>query len=276
MSKFDKIFEVKCPVIGMIHIPALPGTPQNNLSHREIIDKALHEAGVYRKAGIDGLMIENMHDVPYTKNEVGPEINGLMSIIGHEIKRNYPLPCGIQILSSANKAALATAHAANLDFVRVEGFVFGHVADEGYIDATAGELLRYRKLIGAEHISIWTDVKKKHSAHAITSDISLAEMGKASEFFLSDGIIVTGRHTASPIDREDITNLRQATMLPVIAGSGVTFDNVEEYVRLCDALIVGSHFKKKGHWANDLNPQSIESFIKKMVVMRKVDSGVIE
>lgn len=51
---------------------------------------------------------------------------------------------------------------SGLDFIRAEGFVFSHVADEGIINACAGDLLRYRKQIGAENIQIFADIKKKH------------------------------------------------------------------------------------------------------------------
>ena len=54
------------------------------------------------------------------------------------------------------------AQASGADFVRAEGYVYSHVADEGWMDACAGELLRYRKAIGAEDILVFTDVKKKH------------------------------------------------------------------------------------------------------------------
>jgi hypothetical protein len=36
-------------------------------------------------------------------------------------------------LAAANKAALAVAVAADLQFIRAEGFVFSHVADEGWL-----------------------------------------------------------------------------------------------------------------------------------------------
>ena len=68
------------------------------------------------------------------------------------------------------------ALASNLDFIRAESFVFSHVADEGWMDAQAGQLLRYRQKIGAEHIKIYTDIKKKHSAHTVTSDVSIGQV----------------------------------------------------------------------------------------------------
>ena len=55
------------------------------------------------------------------------------------------------------------AQASGADFIRAEGYVFSHVADEGWMDSCAGELLRYRKLIGAENVLVFTDIKKKHS-----------------------------------------------------------------------------------------------------------------
>jgi predicted TIM-barrel enzyme len=63
------------------------------------------------------------------------------------------------------------AHAAGLDFIRAEGYAYAHVADEGIIEASAAKLLRHRRMIGAERVQVWADVKKKHSAHAITADV---------------------------------------------------------------------------------------------------------
>ena len=253
----------------MIHVQALPGTPNNNLSPKHIIDQALSEALLYKELGIDALMIENMHDVPYLKNEVGPEINSMMSIIAYEVKRQSKLPCGIQILSSANQTALAAAHAANMDFIRVEGFVYGHLADEGYIESCAGDLMRYRKQIGAEGICILTDIKKKHSSHQITADVSLEETAKAAEFFLSDGIIITGPHTGISANVDEISSVRQVIQLPVIAGSGIALSNLEEFFPLCDALIVGSYFKKDGYWANDIDRNKVRLFIEKIRELRR-------
>jgi len=209
MEKFKSIFKVNKPIIGMIHLKALPGTPKYNNSISEIIDAAISEVEIYKSAGIDGIAIENMHDVPYLKNEVGHEITSIMSIIAHEVKKRSNLPCGIQVLSSANKAALAIAKSAKLDFIRAEGFVFGHLADEGYIDANGGELLRYRRSINAENIAVFTDIKKKHSSHAITSDITIEETAKAAEYFLSDGLIVTGISTAEPADTDEIKKIKK-------------------------------------------------------------------
>ena len=262
--KFQKIFGNKKAVIGMIHLQALPGTPKYAGNINQIVQKALDEALIYRQAGIDALMIENMHDVPYTKNDVGHEISSLTAIIAYLIKQKTGLPLGIQILAGANKAALAAALSAGADFIRAEGFVFGHLADEGYIDSQAAELLRYRKQIGAEHIAIFTDIKKKHSSHALTADLDITEMAHAAEFFLSDGLIVTGMHTGDTADLNELKKVKKATNLPVLVGSGVNLDNVTDYMAVADALIIGSYFKKDGYWANDVDGDKVRALMKKV------------
>jgi len=260
MSKFAKILPPKA-IIGMIHIEALPGTPKFTDDIPKIIKKALYEANVYQKNGIDALMIENMHDVPYLKNDVGHEISSLMAIIAYQIKQQTDLPLGIQILAGANKAALSAAKNAGADFIRAEGFVFGHLADEGYIDSNAAALLRFRKSINADNIAVFTDIKKKHSSHALTGDLDITEMAHAAEFFLADGVIVTGMHTGDTADSNDITITKNATKLPVIVGSGINYDNITDYLPLADAFIVGSYFKKGGYWENDLDEKRIKSFM---------------
>ncbi len=265
---FSKIFHTPKPVIGMIHLDALPGTPNYQGNVPAIIGKALGEAEIYHTNGIDAIMIENMHDVPYLKKKVGAEISTLMSIIGYEIKNKTGLPVGIQILAGANKEALAAANSAGLDFIRAEGFVFAHVADEGIFESDAAELLRYRKLIGAENIAVFTDIKKKHSSHAITSDISIAETAKAAEFFLSDGIILTGKSTSEETDITEIEEAKKAVNIPVIIGSGITFDNIDKYFHSADGFIVGSYFKENGFWKNQVEKERVSAFMEKINSLR--------
>lgn len=243
------------PVVGMIHVAALPGTPGYGGDMEKIIAGAVNEARQYRDAGIDALAIENMHDRPYLKRAVGPEIVAAMAVIGHAVKQAAGLPTGIQILAGANQAALGAALAAGLDFARTEGFVFGHLADEGWIESDAGELLRYRRQIGADHIPLLTDIKKKHSSHAITMDIDISDTARAAEFFQSDGIVITGSSTGRPAVIDEIVAVREAVDLPVFVGSGVTAENVSDYLPICDGLIVGSYLKVDGRWYNQ--PDSV-------------------
>src|SRR5688572_10633934 len=120
------------PVVGVIHVGGLPGTPRGSQSVSELVNVARHEAKLYRECGVDGVIIENMHDVPYLRGEVGPEIVAAMTAIGVEVKSECGLPVGVQLLAGANIEAMAVANAAGLDFIRAEGYAYAHVADEGF------------------------------------------------------------------------------------------------------------------------------------------------
>jgi membrane complex biogenesis BtpA family protein len=246
------LFGVPRALVGVIHTQALPGTPSSHRSVEQIVEIAVAEARVYADAGFHGLVIENTHDRPYLKSEAGPEIIAALAVIAHEVRRAAGLPLGVQVLAGANHAALAVAHACGASFVRVEGFVFAHVADEGLIESSAGRLLRYRRAIGAEGIRVFADIKKKHSAHAITADVSLVETAKAAEFFLVDGVIVSGLATGLPTDAKEVESVANAIGVPTLVGSGVTAANVCDYAA-ADALIVGSSIKQGGVWSGTID-----------------------
>ena len=237
----------------MIHLGALPGTPASGLSLAQIEKQALHEAKIFRAAGVHGVMLENMHDTPYLRGRVGPEIVASMAIIARAVKQACGLPCGVQVLAGANLEAMAVAHA--------EGFAFAHVADEGIIESSAAELLRYRRNIGADAVQVWTDIKKKHSSHAITADVDIGETAHAVEFMRGDAVIVTGLVTGDAPQSSDVLAVKKKTHLPVYLGSGVTAANLESFFAAADGFIVGSEFKQGGHWARAVDPARVKRFM---------------
>jgi len=239
-------------LIGAVHVGALPGTPQARYAMDRLIEAAVRDAKAYRDAGFAALILENMHDRPYLRCTAGPEIVAAMTAIGVEVRRLAGLPMGIQVLAGANQEALAVAHACSAAFIRVEGYVFAHVADEGLIEGCAGTLLRYRKAIGAEGIRVLADIKKKHSAHAITADVDLVETARAAEFFSADGVVVSGVATGRETDAAEVCAVADAVGIPTLVGSGVTEENAERYAR-ADALIVGSSVKRDGLWENEVD-----------------------
>ena len=245
----------------MVHVGALPGTPHGGATVRELEQRAIAECAVYREHGVHGIIVENMHDVPYLRGAVGPEITAAMTVLALAVKSASGLPSGIQILAGANHEALAVAHAAGLNFVRVEGFVFAHVADEGIIQASAGSLLRFRRSIGADHVQVWADVKKKHAAHAMTADVSIGETAAAAEFMRADAVIVTGTATGARPEGGDIAEVRQRCTRPLYLGSGITTENLPEYFALADGFIVGSAFKKEGRWHEAVDERRVDAFM---------------
>ncbi|XP_040575851.1 uncharacterized protein F13E9.13, mitochondrial [Lepeophtheirus salmonis] len=270
MDTFRKVFPFfRSNIIGMVHVKALPGTPCSSLSIHQITDIALKEALIYSRLGVDSILIENMHDIPYLK-KVGPEIVSAMTAVATTIRKEVPssLPIGVQILAGANKEALSVAHAANLQYIRAEGYVFGHIGDEGYIDACAGEILRFRKSIGASDVAVLCDIKKKHSSHSITSDISLIETIKAATFFDTEGVILTGKETGDEVSAELFKEVESQKLdVPILIGSGVTKENVHQFMS-AHGLIVGSYFKKQGKWKEDLDVKRIADFMSRVDNLR--------
>jgi len=265
----DSLFRYPKPIIGMIHVGALPGTPGHRQSMSELLAAAVHEARLYREAGLDGVMLENMHDTPYLRGSVGPEIVAAMTLLAQAVKTESGLPTGIQILAGANLEALAVAHVAGLDFIRAEAFAFAHVADEGWLDACAGPLLRYRKQLGAERVQIWADIKKKHSAHAVTADVSLGATAETVEFMRGDAVIITGSVTGDPPQLADVAEAKAHCCLPVLLGSGVDAQNLATFYPAADGFIIGSAFKTDGHWANPVDPARVAAIVQTMLELRR-------
>ena len=253
------LFGVPRALIGMLHVGPLAGSPLHRATSPTIDEQvatAVSQAEIYRAAGFHGLIVENMFDRPYLKGRVGPETVAALTAIGREVRRAVPLPLGIQVLAAANEEAVAVALACGAGFVRVEGFVFAHVADEGLVEATAGPLLRYRAAIGAEHVRVFADIKKKHAAHALTADLDIAETARAAEFALADGVIVTGTATGCPADPAEVEAVAAAVGIPTLVGSGVTPTNIASFAA-ADGLIVGSAVKQRGDWRLPLDPDAV-------------------
>jgi hypothetical protein len=253
------LFDAPRALIGMLHVGPLAGSPlhrQTALDLDDQIEDAVGQAEIYRAAGFHGLLLENMFDRPYLKGRVGPETVAALAVIGREVRRAVPLPLGIQVLAAANEEALAVALACGAAFVRVEGFVFAHVADEGLVEAAAGPLLRYRAAIAADQVRVFADIKKKHASHAITADLDIAETARAAEFALADGVIVTGTATGRPADPAEVVAVAGAVGIPTLVGSGVTAGNVASFAA-ADGLIVGSSVKQRGDWRMPLDPDAV-------------------
>ena len=255
-------------IIGCIHLPPLPGSPGYAFNNHAISEKALHDLEVYSKAGLKGLIVENTSDIPYLKGSVYPETVSLLSIICHEIRKRYDLRLGLQVLAGANIEALSIACNTGFDFIRAEGYAFAHIADEGFIQSCAADLMRKRAYLRANRVKIIADVKKKHSSHAITSDLSLADVARLTEYMEPDGIVVTGTATGEAPSVEEVTEVKKNVSLPVYIGSGVTIDNARDLAAISDYLIVGSYFKKNGYWKNDLDEERVKEFMR---VIRGID-----
>jgi hypothetical protein len=231
-----------------------------------VIEAAARDAEALAAGGCDAIIVENMGDLPYLRGQVYPETVAAMTLGTARVVQVSGLPCGVQVLAGANREALGVAVAAGARFVRAEAFAYAHVADEGWLDACAGELLRARRGLGAdpansaawgggtEHragteqgVAIWADVQKKHAAHAVTGDLSLADLASGAAFSGADALVVTGSHTGASTNLDHVRAVKSAG-LPVAVGSGVTPEDAARLATVADALIVGSWIKVGGDW----------------------------
>jgi membrane complex biogenesis BtpA family protein len=263
MPDASALFSRPGTLVGMVHLAPLPGTPGAALAPAEVVARAAGEARLLAELGFEALLVENMGDRPYLARGVGPEITAVMTAACLAVRAAAPdLPLGVQVLAGANEAALAVALASGADFVRAEGFAYAAVADEGLLaEAAAGPLLRYRRAIGAEHIAVLADVQKKHTAHALTADLDLAELAHGAGFCGADALVVTGRHTGHATSVEDLRAVAGAVDLPVLVGSGTTPENATALVPHAAGLIVGSALKAGGDWRGGLDPARCEALV---------------
>ena len=256
------LFARRKPVIGVVHLPPLPGSPgYDGEAMDALTDFALAEAERYRAGGMDGLIVENHGDIPFAKpDRLGPETAACMAVITDAVRRASGLPIGVNVLANAAVAALAVAKAAGAQFVRVNQWANAYVANEGLIEGPAAEATRYRSWLRSRSVRIFADVHVKHGAHAITADRSVGELARDVEFFDADATIVTGERTGDAAAMDELRAIASATALPVLVGSGVTPGNVGEILAVADGVIVASSLKRDGVWWNPVDPDRVAAF----------------
>ena len=257
---------------AMIAVLPLPGSPLYEGDDQKVIDQALADLEVYKGAGVDSVIFENDHDLPYIQQPLDENGILLMTKIVREARERFDGPIGIQMLEAANITSLEIAAEADLDYIRVEAFVFAHVGGSGVINGSAGKILRRRKELKAEHIKVFADVKKKHGSHSLTIDLDIKDEIMQAEFFLANGVIVTSQFTGVNPDKNDLLKAKSATKLPVLIGSGMTAENIQEYFPLADGFIVGSYFRRGGKFLEKLEPERLNAFMKAFVAARKAFS----
>lgn len=254
---------------AMIAVLPLPGSPLYDGDDQRVIDQALSDLEHYKKAGVDSILLENDHDLPYIQPPLDEQGIALMTRIAKEIRNQFDGPVGIQMLEAANITSLEIAAEADLDYIRVEAYVFAHVGGSGVIHGSAGKILRRRKELNAEHIKVFADVKKKHGSHSLTIDLDIKDEVMQAEFFLADGVIVTSQFTGVNPDKDDLLKVKSVTKLPVLIGSGMTPDNIHEYLPLADGFIVGSCFRKDGKFLEMLEPERLDNFMKAFALAKE-------
>ena len=258
-----ELFGADKAVIGVIHLGALPGAPRyDGADPREVYRAAATDARTLADGGIDGIIVENASDLPFSRPEdIGPETVAALTAACLEVRAAVDTPIGITCVANGVIPALAVAKAVGARWVRANQWVNAYVANEGLMDGPAPAAMRYRRAIDATDVRIFADVHVKFGAHAITADRSVREQATDAEWFDADVLIATGARTGSPTSPDEVERVRSGTNLPVIVGSGLDPDQAPALMAVADGAIVGQWLKHDGRWWNPVDSARVARLV---------------
>jgi uncharacterized protein len=258
--RLTELFAQRKPIIGPVQLMPLPGSPGFGGSVDAVVEAAVEDALALGGGGVDGLILENMGDAPFFKDEVPPETVASMSRVAGEVRRAVPeLPLGVNVLRNAARASLAVACSFGGSFIRVNVLTEAFVTDQGLIQGCAADLMRTRRLLDAEGVAIFADVHVKHASPLLPrsirdSALDMMERGGA------DVLVISGPRTGAAADLGDV---REALGLgaDVVLGSGVTVGNAAAMLGAADGAIVASAFRPGGDLSKRVDRSSVEALM---------------
>jgi uncharacterized protein len=252
------VFSVPYPIIGSIALQPLPGSPGYGGDLEAVVARAQEDARTLASGGVDGLSIENMGDAPFFKSEVPPETVAAMARVLSELRRQTTLPLGVNVLRNAGRAALSLAQAFGAQFIRVNVLTEAVVADQGLIEGIAAELMRARRLIGAQGVAVFADVHVKHAAQLVARPIRESALD-AVERGHADVLVVSGSRTGAPPSVEDLAQARRVAN--VVIGSGLTPENAGQLLRAADGAIVATALREGGDLRKPVDQDRLEALM---------------
>lgn len=234
-------------LVGMLHTPALPGSPRSLSSLAEIRTAVLRDAEAWISGGVQSLMLENFGDTPFFPHTVPATTVACMTALAREVKAQFPqISLGINVLRNDGCSALAVAHAVDASFIRVNVLCGARLTDQGIVEGIAHDLMRLRTTLQGQHIAVLADVDVKHSAPLAPRPLG-AEVSDLIHRGHADALVVSGEGTGTPTDMDQLREVAAAAGdVPVFVGSGVTADNASELLQHAAVLIVGTAAKANG------------------------------
>jgi membrane complex biogenesis BtpA family protein len=252
------------PVIGMLHLPALPGAPRFAHDLPGIRERLLADADALLAGGVHGLMLENYGDAPFYSDRVPAWVVAHMTRLAADVRGRFDVPLGVNVLRNDGRSALAIAHASGADFIRVNVLCGACVTDQGILQGIAVDLLRDRALLGAGNMRILADVNVKHAAPLGTPRPLNEEVFDTVQRGGADGVVVTGTGTGRAADAGQVEVAREAAGgAPVFVGSGVTADTIATFTA-ADGFIVGSSLKVGGDARNPVDVARVRALLARL------------
>jgi membrane complex biogenesis BtpA family protein len=254
LTAWQQEFEHPWPLIGVVHLLPLPGSPLYGGRFSDVLERAVQDARTYREAGFDVVMVENFGDRPFFPDSVPAETVAALSVCAWEVQRLVGLPVGVNVLRNDARSAVAIASVTGARFIRVNVHIGAMVTDQGVLEGRAWETLRARRELGSE-VFILADVAVKHAGPLVARAIE-EEAREIVERGLADGIIVTGKATGLAAPEMEYRRVKEALKdIPVLAGSGVNPENLPVIFPWTDGAIVGTFAKRGGVVTEPVDPE---------------------
>ncbi|RLA37401.1 MAG: hypothetical protein DRR15_02150 [Gammaproteobacteria bacterium] len=243
MNRFRALFPGDKTIIGMIHLPPLPGYPESRgIDH--VIQHAVADLHVLEQAGVDGVLIENEYDRPHRVTAEPETIAAMTAITRTVVQESNEVIVGCEILLNDPKASLAVARMSGASFIRTDYFVDAMTRPEyGEFEIDADNLVIYRAAIDADDILILADIQVKYATMIRKRPLSKSAQLACEK--QADAIVVTGDLTG---DAPVVEHLREAARgvaasgqdTPILIGSGLDAENATTLLADCDGAIVGT------------------------------------
>ena len=256
----DLLFGPRKSLIGVVHLPPLPGSPRWGGDMARVLRQAQAEAETLERGGAHGIIVENFWDVPFRIGPVEPETVSAMTLAVDRVKQVASLPVGVNVLRNDAKAALSIAAVTGADFIRVNIHYGVMAAEEGLVQGEAYDTLRRRSALDVD-VKILADVLVKHAVPV--GDQDLGQMAQETMYrALADGLIVSGPVTGQATDASDVAAARKAVPEGLIlVGSGVTETNAPGLLAHADGAIVGTSLKRDGAVGNPIDLDRVKRLV---------------
>ena len=270
------IFKCSKPVIGMVHLPPLPGGPgYSGLSVEDLVDHAVRDAVALEEGGVDGLQVENIGDNPFMKpGQIGFEAVDLVAAVAGEVRRAVGLPVGVFVLANGVAESISAALASGARWVRVNMYDLAYIADEGLIECGAASAGRLRIRLGME-VRVFADVLVKHGSHQIVSDLPISYHVRRVEELGADAVIVSGSRTGGETSVDRVAEVKHVSSRPVLVGSGMNPANAEKLLKIADGAIIGTYFKRDGILYNPVDVERVRRLMDVVKRLRRTLGGMV-
>jgi membrane complex biogenesis BtpA family protein len=256
----EGIFGVVKPIIGVVHLLALPGSSSfdRDAGMAPIVAAARQDTDALLAAGVDGIIYSNEGDLPY-RVDVGVEQATAMAAVVGELKPVLEIPFGIDLYWDP-LATLAVGKAVGAAFVR-EVFIGVYESDMGQLRPDPGAAFAYRHSIGADDIAIFTNLTPEFASPLGTRTV--ADRAQGAHFFGCSAALISGPRAGEPFRFADLEDTKAAVPeMPVIANTGVRHDTVERILEVADGAIVGTAMKVDGRTENRIDPERAGRMVK--------------